>query len=447
MLRPALVALLALPGGAELRTSRFAAVASVERIALPASGIPEVVVEPLDATIELRGAAGARSLAQRISALVGQICPEVSARGGSVFLRCRTRRLDAAVVPTGGGTALEVRELRGLPFRGPANQLFLSYDLGPKQSCPGTAPAARGECALAAGRKGEAAGLFRQALSSADSSLAVLRLGDIALSAGDADTALAWYRRATGTDRFVRLAQARLCEVSGSCLDGPAAGPTFDGKGQDEATRMELTLRAARVAVFAGRPAEAVSHLVEVLAAPESGACDTVGQVFCRRVVLAVLHQSEGEGGPEAIDLYLALPDRAEGPLSLEMVRAAAELSARLHAPQFGGNLLAASASWVDGQPELLADHLLRASELYLMAGDRPRARVVYDYAETRFSRKRLTGARWSVVSRESRQLNEGNAEAPGPALSAYEALAAEGARDVAAAYGALARARVRRGR
>src|SRR5207248_5018571 len=93
-----------------------------------------------------------------------------------------------------------------------------------------------------------------------------------------------------------------------------------------------------------------------------AGACDTLGELFCRRLVLFALEQSDEGGGAEAIETYLALPDRSEGPLSLPLVRAAAERAARIGAPRFGGNLLATSASWVDGQPALLGDHLLRAA-------------------------------------------------------------------------------------
>jgi tetratricopeptide (TPR) repeat protein len=443
LLPQVLIALLALPAGGDLRATRFAAVSAVERITLPTNPVPQVVVEPLDATVELRtNAKGLKALLQRITALVGQICPEVTSSGTSVILRCRSRRIDADLVPSANGPALEVRELRGLPYRGPADFLRVVYDLGPEEACPGTSSAAKGECALQAGRRGEAASFFRKALDTPMTSLASLRLGDIALETGDPETAIAWYRRITSHDRWAKLAGARLCELQAECLDGRKLPGYFETHSGDEELAAELSLRYARVLAYAGKPGESAGHLAALLAKPESGACDTMGRFFCRRLLLFAMEQSEEGADVDLVETYLTVPERGDGPLSVAMVRAAAELAARRGAPQFGGNMLAASASWVDGEPDLLREHLLRAAEMFLMAGDRPRARVIYDYAESRFPRKRLGDGRWLAVARDSRIPEEQGDES---ALSAYETLAAESARDLANAYDALVRSRLGR--
>jgi tetratricopeptide (TPR) repeat protein len=444
LLRSLLVAILALPGAVGLRATRFAAVSALERIALATSPVPQVIAEPLDATIELRTTAKAvKALHQRITALVGQICPEVSTTGTSVFLRCRSRHIDAELVATPSGPALEVRQLRGLPYRGPADLLRVSYDLGPQEACPGNSPAAKGECALQAGKRGEAVSYFRKALETPMLSLASLRLGDIALETGDPETAIAWYHRTSTRDRWGKLAGARLCELDSECLDSKRMPVYFETHSGDQSLEDELTLRHARVLAYAGKPVEAAALITQLLARPESAACDTMGRVLCRRVMLFALEQGEEGSGPELVESYLGLPDRSEGPLSVPLVRAAAELAARVGAPEFGGNMLSVSASWVDGDADLLREHLLRAAELFLMAGDRPRARIIFDYADSRFPRKHLTEGRWQAVARDSRTSEE-EAGDEGP-LSAYETLATESARDVANAYDTLARILLRR--
>ena len=95
-----------------------------------------------------------------------------------------------------------------------------------------------------------------------------------------------------------------------------------------------------------------------------------------------------------ALDVYLALPGWDQGPLAVELSQAAAELAARLGAPVFGGNLLAAAAPVVPAA--LRADHLLRAAELFLDGGDTARTRLVLEYAETRIAKRRAP--RWAAV-------------------------------------------------
>ena len=93
------------------------------------------------------------------------------------------------------------------------------------------------------------------------------------------------------------------------------------------------------------------------------------------------------------------LPSRTEGVLAIEMVRAAAEKALDIGAPLFGGNLLAASVPWVEGMDvEALGEHILRATEIYLLAQEPGRARTLCEYAETRIGHKRLLGPRWATV-------------------------------------------------
>src|SRR3990172_3877205 len=47
-----------------------------------------------------------------------------------------------------------------------------------------------------------------------------------------------------------------------------------------------------------------------------------------------------------------------------------------------------------------LEGHLLRTSELYLLAGDRVRAGVVVEFARARAGEKGLRGSRWAAVAR-----------------------------------------------
>jgi hypothetical protein len=162
-----------------------------------------------------------------------------------------------------------------------------------------------------------------------------------------------------------------------------------------------------------------------------------MGQLLCRRMLLAVLQGTTGDDAMRALETYLGILDRHQGPLAMPLMRAAAEKSAEIGAPIFGANLMAANAPGAEGPG--LGEHLLRTAELYIQAGDLVRARVVVDYADTRGGKNGFGGPRWAVVRGQVRDANDEN---PHSAISDFEVLATEGARDVAAAYGAMARSR-----
>jgi hypothetical protein len=439
------VAAAGLLGAPAALPSRFPLLVATERLPLPASAT-HLVIDPLAGTIELRLTSNDKAVAAKLAAAAGQICPRVRATDGGVAFTCRTNRIDARLSVERGRTTLVIEELRGLPWRNEADRVPMFYDPvlfdlgGP---CPGTTHAGRAECLLAQGRTAEAAALLQQALKTpALATFAALRLGDIALGDDDPTGALDWYRRAGVIGLFGRLASLRRCEILDGCSH-PGAQDPFAGSQPREPLRTEVRLRRARLAAFDGRFAEAVALLAGAMPpAGRLGTCTVMGMMMCRRVLLSALAHPGREAGVEALETYLALPDRNDGPLAVALVRAAADKAAVVGAPLFGGRLLAASVSWTEGAA--LADHLLRAAELYSLAGDPPRTRVMLEYAETRFPRGQLGGARWNAVRVRARAVDE-DAAGDRRALSGYQVLATESARDVAGAYGAVARARGQR--
>jgi hypothetical protein len=92
----------------------------------------------------------------------------------------------------------------------------------------------------------------------------------------------------------------------------------------------------------------------------------------------------------ELLEVYLAIPSWDQGPMAVELVQAAAAVAARLGAPAFGGNLLAALAPQVP--PSQLTDHLLLAAETFVVAQSWARARIIVEYAQSR-ARSRARGS------------------------------------------------------
>jgi hypothetical protein len=438
-----LAASLLLTGAGLSLPARLALVVAAERIPLPVVvKAADFVFEPLTGAIELRHTNNTKAVVQRMATGVGQICSEVEAVGTTVVVRCRTKRIDAHLVVERGKMYIEVEQLRGLPFRHEGDRLNVFYDplnVGFGGPCPGTMLVGRAECALRDGRIEDATALFRQALGSApQASFAGVRLGDLAAANGDVAGALNFYRRFSYGDLFGHLATTRLCELDGGCLE-MSLDRVFSVDGKPEPVRSELLLRGARALLFADRYADAGKLLAAAADDHTSGACTEMGQLLCRRMLLVVLEHATGEAASRAIETWLSLSDKYQGPLVMPLLRAVAEKAAAIGAPGFGANLLAASATTAEGPG--LADHLLRTIELYLAAGDLVRARVVVDYADTRSGGRNsaFTGPRWATVRSQVRGVSE---EGGRSTLSAFETLAAEGARDVAGAYGAIARAR-----
>ncbi len=418
---PALAALLVVglhpvEGDQDARAANTALTVGVERIALPPfKGKVSLTVQALLSQIEITAKVDAKSIAALVKG-AGSLCPQVELRGGSVLLQCQTHRLDAAISEEDGRRFLTIRQLRGLPFKpaedGPPVFWYDPRAVGIGGPCPGTTPASRGECQLAANRLLEAAPLFKQALSTSERSFAAMRLGDLALIAGDPGTAVGWYQRCGRSGVFSRLANARLCELTGECLDHP--GEAYTVAGLPEPLRTEMELRAIRAAAFAGRLGDAASRLTERLNSPLRPPACAHTPLLCRRIALALLREASGEQVAQSLGLYLALPGREKGPLALELGRVASERAADLGAPLFGANLLSALSALIAADD--LAAHLERTTELYLAGGDRTRAAVIVDYARSKLGR-RIGSGKWPALLRELQE-SEG---APSQAKSRVE--------------------------
>ena len=418
---------------------RLPTVATVERIPLQrASKTVTLAVYPFKQRIELRPAGDSAALASKIAAAGSRLCPRSLVDHGTIVLQCATRRLDGALVDEKGKLFLEIYEVRGVPWRGEENRIQVFYSpiafrLG--DGCPGDTPVGRGECAYQAGQYTVAAVEFRRALSGDGRRVAAIRLGDLALMNQDPSAAAGWYQNAGRMGAFGRLAIARLCELSGTCLSRLRQN-AFDATLLPEPLHTEMFLREARVAAYMSDLPLAMLGLRRAIEAGHGG-CEGSTQLFCRQLLLKVLEEPGKDGAVEALETYLALPGRTEGPLALILIHAAAEKAAALGAPVFAGNVMASSAQVVDtSNKDQLGDFLLRTVELYLVGGDRTRARVVTEFAETRLGRAKMTGARWKAVLSEF----QGNDEALAAAAQAQQ-VNGEITRDLALAYTALARA------
>jgi hypothetical protein len=263
--------------------------------------------------------------------------------------------------------------------------------------------------------------------------LASLRLGDISLRTGDPATAAGWYRMTGRFGSYGRMAVARLCELGGGCL-GELRKRVFDSTALPEPLHGEMLLRGARAFAYIGAVKDAMADLLEAMRA-NPHTCDDDTRVLCRRLVLFALKFPDSEGSQQALEAYMNLPARTEGLLAIEMVRAAAEKALDLGAPLFAGHLLAASVPWVEGTDvDAISDHLLRSAEMYLVAKDPPRARTLYEYAEGRIGRKRLSGPRWAAV------ISAVDGVASRGPRSDEDASLTETASDLAAAYTTMSR-------
>jgi hypothetical protein len=229
---------------------------------------------------------------------------------------------------------------------------------------------------------------------------------------------------------FGRMAVARLCELGGACL-GEMRKQVFSADLLPEPLHSEMLLRASRAHAYIGAVKDSMVTLLEAMKSSPR-VCDDDARLLCRRLVLFALKFPDRDGGVEAVETYLGLPLRTEGPLAIEMVRAAAEKALDIGAPLFAGHLLAASVPWVEGNDlDGLNEHLLRATEMYLIAREGARARTLFEYADGRLGRRHLLGPRWaSVIAAIEGDYSPGQTGPLG-----------EAAKDVADAYTALSRA------
>jgi hypothetical protein len=393
-----------------------------ERIPLPRTRAPlKVTVEAMAARILVMAAPQYRAaVLARLHQHAAWICPRIVERPAGVELRCRTRLLDAAMTVEGADRFLDIRELRGLPWRagadGPPFFHFEPRKTGLGDPCPGDNPVARGECLLQTRPVLEAAKMFRVGLRTHERQLAALRLGDIALASGDPATAVAWYNHTGTLGVFGRVARTRLCELDGTCLGSTEALKTvFDPSGLPAPVRAEMSLRFIRAQVFHDRFASALTSLDELFQAERyETVCPDHIDRLCRRLLLEILrqktirdadadvqndksaaHKQARALSERAMALYLGLPRWDRGPYAVELALAAADTAERSGAPVFAGNILSAVGPMV--APADLADHLAHTAELFLRGGDETRARVVIEYA-TSSAPRQMQSPRWRAI-------------------------------------------------
>lgn len=374
---------------------------AIEHVPLPAATArpPSLRVQALDALVVL-GIPSRTSpdLVRALRKAPRAICPDLEERPFEVHLKCRSRRIVARLVPHETGPLLEIGETRGLPWGGVDGPPLLSFDppeIGLGDPCPGSTPAGRAECLLGRGDRAGARAAFEQIADGPGLDLAQLRLGDLALDAGDLRAAVrAWER--VRNEPWQRLAAARLCEASWTCLSAARSDALYATQGLPDPLSRDLTLRQVRALGFLDRFTEASRKLLG--ANSGQGPCVTA-PALCRRTCLLALRAP----GPDAIEgllLWLELPDRGRGDASYELELAAAAAAERSGAPLFGANVLAAAVGHVP--PRALPEHLLRTCELYLAGGDRVRAGVVLEFARSRLGRKGLAGPRWAAIARDT---------------------------------------------
>jgi hypothetical protein len=423
-----------------------------ERVPLPRLHGPiKLVVDSLGARLQIEAPKDKAAVAIRIAAHAAWICPQITENPTGLDLRCRTRRLDATLTTDKGASYLDIRELRGLPWRqGAGGAPFFFYSPEATRlggACPGTTPAGMGECLLQNGTPLEAARQFRLALRTPNRQLAALRLGDIALFTGDPATALAWYDRTGTLGVYGRVARTRTCEIDGNCLGSTLELlKIFDSSGLPLPVRAEMTMRTIRAEAYQDHFAAVLKLLADKIGdhGPEALCAGSVDRL-CRRILLEIIRQKtisdEPEefdsaspyrfgasapvvaGGPKtkkedapaaaaraaadkdeqlalaekALSLYLTLPNWDRGPYAVELAQAAADSAQRMGAPTFGGNILAAVAPMVPSAA--LPEHLAHAAELFIEGGEEMRARVLVEYAMTLPAHKVQT-ARWKAIQR-----------------------------------------------
>jgi hypothetical protein len=360
-----------------------------------------------------------------------RLCPEVTAGSDRITLRCSTSRIRADVVKDGAGAGLSLFRLSVPSWRpqdeGPPLVPFdlVALGLGP---CPGHSPDVAGECALASGDLDTARELFQRALAAGPSPLAHLRLGDLALRDDAPESAVEHWRLAKAEAPWGRLASARMCELDAKCLASESSRAVFDDAAVDHPLRADVVFRRARLIALEGGLLDTARRLASE--SSPGGACQA-SPGWCRRLLLQAL-ELEGPAGMEALGAYLDLYGRREGPLSLELARAAAAQAEHAGAPAFGANLLASFTGVVCAQE--LEAHLRRVAQLYLAGGDRARADEIARYARSRLGEAAMRAAPWNAIRRAVRTR-------PGPAAS--DASAAPEDPDLAAARAALAAARL----
>lgn len=376
---------------------------SVERVPVSrVGGDARVKTEPLAATVVLEGLA-----------LIGRApaaCPTVERERGSITLRCTTRRLWAELAEDDKGLFLDLRVLRGVSWQGEASPLPLRAwpltSVPLPDTCPGTLAAARGECALAQNDLEAARAAWTEGLEGPDASLCHLRLGDLAIRAGDPEAALAHYSKVSTIGPIAQMGQVRLCELVGSCLSRADSQALASVETLPAALAREVRLRSIRRELFAGRETASMQQLAAALEA-DPDTCEGA-LALCQALIGVGLISPEADARIAALSVFLT--DKArKGGAEYALNEAASRAAAGLGAPAFAAAILAANTPKVP-QAELAA-HLLQVVRLYLLARDPVRAGVVLEYAESTLGNVTRAGP-W----REARRQLQGRRAQPGVA-------------------------------
>lgn len=369
-----------------------------------------VEVDALAATIRLtmpRALAGSVKSAPPPSPIDSTFCRRESQIGKGLVMRCDSRRLSAEVLTARGRTQVVVRKLRAPPMvDGESTLPLVTWDpreVGLGGECPGDTPASRAECLLQRGDLVGAVAPLREAVSQSPG-YARLRLGDLAMLAGDPERAALLWDRTQGIGPFGRLAAARLCELLGQCERSAAAeaGIRFDPLDHaalPEVIADEVVLRRARFHAYDGRFDSAVESLLGADMRPCRRAV-----AFCQRLLLEAFRVGGADDSIAELAAWLALPTRGGTSSSAELSEHAAVAARSVGAAGF------AAALWshaIDGKRgPVLEDGMLKISSLYLDAGETARAATVLHYAGKTFPRSRRQ-AHWDELHRRLLELEE----------------------------------------
>lgn len=363
---------------------------SIERLDVQrTSESASVTTEPLAMRVELKGLT--------FSGKAPRLCPAISKKDGIITLRCTTRRLWAALEKDERGTYVSLRLLSGTAFQQPEVLVpmrpYSVTTMGIPDSCPGKTAAVIAECALAKGDLVTAKKGWEDALLGPDSAVGHLRLGDLAMQSGDIESALHHFTKVSFVGPLGRLAEARACELIGTCLAAKESARVGNRDGLPPEVDLELQKLNLRRDLTAGRDVEAMSALHAAL--EKNGAFCEGAIGFCQKVIEAGLVSDDQEARIAALAVFLT--DKARrGPFEATLTLEAAEAAKEVGAPGFAASILAANTPHVPKAD--LGAHLQRIVELYLAAGDRVRAEAILDYADAKLGPGGTKSSVWKMT-------------------------------------------------
>ncbi|MFT3708896.1 MAG: hypothetical protein QM817_14705 [Archangium sp.] len=328
-----------------------------------------------------------------------RLCPTSSKAGATTVLECKTKKISATLERDAHGAYVDVRELTTFNWTDRDAEIPMAMwslrELSIPDTCPGNGWAARAECAFDDGDLGAAKLAWDEALNGPDVGLARLRLGDLALRSGDVETAMKLYASVSTAGPVGRLAAARSCELIGTCFKESESDKVANDEGLALPFARELGLFTIRREVISGRETKALTLLLSRLEKDEQFCEGAIA--FCQKVVAAGLESNDVEARIAALSAFLNEALR-HGPRELELSVAAARTAQELGAPGFAAAMLAANTPRVSKSE--LPSHLLQVVQLYVAAGDRIRAGVVLEYAESRLAGSTKT-KEWNRVRQQ----------------------------------------------